>query len=701
MKHYTDFNPTDFKTYSIGKKKRAQYELASDDILTFDIEVSSAWLENGKPIPYRPFMPEEYWNGLKSVSLCYIWQFSFNGEVYYGRELEEFRALLGKLPNDIKFVVWVHNLAYEFEFLCNIFTWESVFARKAHSPMKATPAMFPNIEFRCSYYLTRMSLDLWGKEVGLAKLTGSLDYVKIRTPNTKLTDEELAYCKRDCEVVDLGIRKYLDKYGHIEDIPMTQTGEVRKVVKALMRKDKAVTRQMIKLIPANANMYHILKQTFMGGYTHASAFYAGRTIRRETGYAYDFASSYPAVMCSEMFPMSPFQPDTYNENETAFKAFLMRIEFKNVKPLTYNHYLPVSKCLSISADVRKDNGRIMSCSKCEMWLTEQDLDIVLKSYECSYTVKECYSSMKGYLPKPLVEYVLELYNNKTQYKGLPDKAEIYAIAKQFINSLFGMCVTDMIQDDVAYYEGGTWEVEPKTVSEVDAYLDELRNKNRGRTFLAYQFGVWITAYARHNLWECLLSADEDVIYCDTDSLKLAEAHDFTWYNEKVQRKLLCMCKAYGINPDLIAPVDTKGVAHPLGHFDEEDPWTEFKTLGAKRYCYRGKEDGKLHLTVSGVGKSAVVVLRDDIDNFNEETVFDKDYYEEFKGTDVKDGTKRMHIYHQMEPVTWNEGEPDEYHSEYFQGMAIRPTSYSMSVNDEYLDLLAEFLYNNDDHLRCI
>ena len=709
MKHYTEFNPTAFNTHAASKrKKKNQYNTMSDDILTFDIEVSSGWIEDGRPIPYRPYMPEQYWNSMNSVSICYIWQFSFNNEVYYGRELKEFCTLLCKLPSDIKFVIWVHNLGYEFEFLCNIMEWESVFARKAHSPMKAVPACFPNIEFRCSYFLTRMSLELWGKELKLPKLVGYLDYTKLRTPATTLTPDELAYCSRDCEVVYEGIKKYREKYKHIENIPLTQTGEVRRVVKKLMRKDKKAMRDMLKLIPANADMYHIMKQTFMGGYTHANAFYAGRTIRRKRGYAFDFASSYPAVMCSELFPMSPFQTDTFNIEDTVWKAYLIRVEFNNLEPITYNHYLPVSKCLSLSNDVRKDNGRIVSCSSCELWLTEQDLDIVLQTYKGSYTIKECYSSRKGYLPKCFIKYILELYNNKTQYKGKPEKAEIYAISKQYINALFGMCVTDMIQDDVTY-NGEEWGVELKSIDEVNEYLDDLRTHNRGRTFLAYQFGIWITAYARHNLWECLISADEDVIYCDTDSLKLAEFHDFSDYNNKIRAKLLAMCTALDIDPALLSPKDNteKHEEHPLGHFDEEDPWTEFKTLGAKRYCYRTIEDDKLHLTVSGVGKSAVVSLDNDIENFNTETVFDKDYFEAYKdkvdedGKPYKDGTKHMHTYHTMEPVVWNKGEYDEYYSEYFQGIAIRPTSYSMSVTEEYLDLLALYIYNEDDHLQCV
>ena len=726
MKYYQTFCPTRYNTHKARKKSRAAKSgrLMSDDILTFDIEVSSAWKDGDKLIPYTPGHTEEYWNSKKPYSLCYIWQFSFNGEVYYGRKLEEFATVLSRLPGNVQFTIWVHNLSYEFEFLCNLFEWVEVFARKAHSPMKCVPDAYPNIEFRCSYYLTRMSLDTWGRELGLPKLVGNLDYTKLRTPNTPLTDAELAYCARDCEVVDLGIRKYLKKYKHIESIPLTQTGEVRREVKQRMRKDKAAIARMIKLIPADAHMYGIMKQAFAGGYTHANYTYAGVTVRMPEGHAFDFASSYPAVMCSEAFPMTPFRPDHFDEAKTDTTAYLMRVRFECIEPLTENHYISVSKCINLSTDALRDNGRLIRAAYAEMWITEQDYDVITSTYECEPHVLECYSSEKAYLPRPLVETVFELYNNKTQYKGLSAKADIYAVSKQFINSLFGMCVTDLIQDEVTFDEFNGWGKEDKTEADVNAYLDDLRDNNKGRTFLAYQFGVWITAYARHNLWECIQQCDDKVIYCDTDSIKLAGWHDFSDYNNKVAAKITKCCTALGLNPDIANPVDKFGNPHPLGYFCEEDTWSEFKTLGAKRYCYRDNEDGQLHLTVSGISKQAVVCLHDDIENFNEDTVFDKDYFTDFKRAldegehwcdqfdgmtfdevrdkfGIKDGTKKMHIYHKQDPVVWNEGEPDEFTSTCFQGIVLRNTSYSMGMAADYAELLAAYYENEDEHLNVI
>ena len=49
-------------------------------------------------------------------------------------------------------------------------------------------------------------------------------------------------------------------------------------------------------------------------------------------------------------------------------------------------------------------------------------------------------------------------------------------------------------------------------------------------------------------------------------------------------------------------------------------YSQFKVLGAKRYCVRA-EDG-LHITVAGVPKSGVKCLNDDINNFQKGMIFD-------------------------------------------------------------------------------
>ena len=80
-------------TRSYSKKQGTSYHRYCNDILTFDIETTSAWLENGKIKGYETGHDNEYWNNLTPLALCYIWQFSFNDKVYYGRRIEEFKKV--------------------------------------------------------------------------------------------------------------------------------------------------------------------------------------------------------------------------------------------------------------------------------------------------------------------------------------------------------------------------------------------------------------------------------------------------------------------------------------------------------------------------------------------------------------------------------------------------------------------------------
>ena len=129
---------------------------------------------------------------------------------------------------------------------------------------------------------------------------------------------------------------------------------------------------------------------------------------------------------------------------------------------------------------------------------------------------------------------------------------------------------------------------------------------------------------------------------------------------------------------MLAPLDKKGVPHPLGIFDKEPDLSEFRTLHAKCYAMRESGSGKLSITVAGINKGAVDMLKDDIDNFEAGFNFDKD---------DPSVTKRMHTYITEQPdITF----PDGYVSQYRSGINIRRTGYKLGMSDEYERLLEFF-----------
>lgn len=425
-----------------GTKRATQKKHYIDDIITFDIETTSAWmLDDGSIIPYHTGETDEFWNNLKPLAIPYIWQCSINETVYYGGEFSEFITLLSHIPKEYHCVCWVHNLGFEYEFLQNVLTFNKVFARTPHKPMKASCVEFPNVEFRCSYFLTNMSLDTWGKKLGLPKMTGDLDYEVIRTPLSipSMTAAELKYCERDCEVVYVGIKDYLSRYKNQWDIPMTSTGTVRRVIKDLLVSDPEYVRWMKKLVPKNPEEYALALEVFAGGYTHANRIHANETITEPVSHK-DYKSSYPYVMCSEKFPCNRWVHkgilEIPDESEFEDTAFIMKLRFKNIKSTNFNTYLQNSKCKSINPML--DNGRIIKADELYTVCTEQDYLIIKHNYQWSdVEVIDIIYSAKDYLPKEYIEYILELFYNKECLKGGDaDQEQMYMLSKTYINALY-------------------------------------------------------------------------------------------------------------------------------------------------------------------------------------------------------------------------------------------------------------------------
>ena len=163
-------------------------------------------------------------------------------------------------------------------------------------------------------------------------------------------------------------------------------------------------------------------------------------------------------------------------------------------------------------------------------------------------------------------------------------------------------VTDIARKDIKYDDG--WcEIKNLSTDELKAKLEEYNNsKNR---VLYYPWGVFITAYARYNLWSAIFEYKEDYIYCDTDSIKGLNHtkhkayHDN--YNKVVLDKLNDVCKHYNLDVNRLSPKTIKNEIKPLGVWDFEGIYERFKTLGAKRYMYI--TDKMLSFTISGLNKN--------------------------------------------------------------------------------------------------
>ena len=184
------------------------------------------------------------------------------------------------------------------------------------------------------------------------------------------------------------------------------------------------------------------------------------------------------------------------------------------------------------------------------------------------------------------------------------------------------------------------------------------------------------------------------MYADTDSAFMSKYVDFTEYNKSQSKLLYDVCTERGIDYQKTCPKNKKGKQSFLGTLTYEEEFTEFKTLGAKRYVERWKCDNELHMTIAGINKEAVSCLHNDISEFKNGVVFDKD---------EKDVSKLLHTYIDDMPAIKF---PDGYVSHQRRGVNLRPNGYRLKVDKTYDDLLGELAGNTvpvayENHLKSV
>ena len=655
-------------------------------IYTFDIESTSYLILNGEIISASEYLNlnEEDREKALPCACMYIWQFSINETVYYGRTWEEFKSFLDRIESncDLKKYIFVHNLSFEFQFFSSQFKIKSVMSRKSRKVMSAKLLDY-NIEFRCTYYMSNVSLAYLPKlfNLNVQKMVGDLDYTKLRTPATKMTKTELGYCEHDCLVVYEYIKMELLKYKSVNRIPMTSTGKVRKELQSLVMKDyeyRRITRGSINIKPS---VYNMLVDAFAGGYTHANYMYTDEVIPNVD--SYDETSAYPYVMVTSKFPMSEFKECHIKSVDDMIEkyAYLLKVTFHNLKCKYYNNFISASKCSNIVGALF-DNGRIVSAKEVTITLTDIDFRFFLDVYNIeSYEINESYYAIYKYLPKKFINFILEKYVNKTKFKNVKGKELDYVKEKNKFNSLYGMTVTNMIRDEVNFDNITGWSESELTDSLIfDKLLEE-----KEKAFLSFSWGVWVTAYARDNLLRRMILLDPYVVYSDTDSLKCAQGYDakvFDEYNQSVIKKIKKVSSALNIPFENYAPEDSKGVKHLLGIFECETgagrqyTYDRFITQGAKKYCV--EIDGQIEITVSGVPKSGNKCLKR-IEDFRDDLVFDYKYT-----------NKQTIMYNDNQsPVDIVDYLGVKYKVDDKSGCCLLPTTYKLGKSLDYANLLTD------------
>ena len=622
-------------------------------------------------------------------SFMYIWQFNINGDILItGRTWQQYKDLLDYLntcmhdiSDNLRLVVLVHNLSYEFQFLKGIFHYQNdeVFAMDNRKVLRV---VHDNIEYRCTYIHSNLSLDKYYKKfnIPVKKLDGKkFNYNKVRYPWSKLNDYEYQYCINDVLGLPLVYRKEMQmENDDLYSIPLTSTGYVRRDARNAM---KSVSRTwLMKQLPS-LDVLLLLQKAFRGGDTHANRYYANAVL--DDIISYDFSSDYPACIVTEKYPTGEWKKWINTSIEEYIKqvytrktAVVIRCTFTHVKlhdELEGKPYLAYAKCKNVVNETI-DNGRILNADSLETCITEIDFKIIHDMYDYeSMEIHEMYVCNKDYLPLEFRKLVLKYYSDKTWLKPVDgevlndDDAYMYGKSKEKINALYGMMVTDIIKSPFIF-DGIGFEVD-ESISKEDLMKKAYRN-----AFMSYAWGVYVTAYARERLYKaCKDVGVKNFIYADTDSVKCFNDNiDLSPLNDELKKKAI-ENKAYA--------KDKKGNIHYMGVMEHDGTYLQFKTLGAKKYVYTVREKQKnrryktcLHVTTSGVNKKKAPKELKKIDNYEIGFKFVKSGGTESVYNDIPFGESRLYkVGKRTLEITSN--------------VCIKDSTYTLGVSRDYQEIL--------------
>ncbi len=629
MCYWNEFNYTILENCMYKKYSRWNDSTCNDITLMLDTETSKKHEDRFKTIIHKNGTTEQEYQ--PDHNHVVIWTitirlFDLDIATIYGRKPSEIvqaiKCILKHLKGDCTHI-YAHNLGYDWTYLRRFFFKEFGYPIeqlnvKSHYPINIK---FSNgLVLKDSLILAQRKLEKWAEDLNAPaqKAVGDWDYDLIRNQDTPISDQELHYAEFDTlsgtQCIDI-LKNQLGKW--IGNMPFTSTGILREIVKKYGQENKA--KKLYNKLLVSWDEYEILVTLFHGGYVHGNRHYLGSNMLFGLIQGYDFASSYPFIELTHKFPMTKFMPldkevdIDYILRNSEDHAFMFRLVLVNVKLKNPNFGMPVlqySKCKTRN-DVT-DNGRILAAQIVALYTNEIDLDLINRYYTFDKAIiTEVKTANKDYLPKWYRDIVYQLFVDKTKLKNVDDI--LYNIQKYKLNATYGLMVQRL--DKVMFiedYETGDY-AEDESLTPEEVFNKNVRKRS---TILPYQWGCWITSYAMHNLFT-LGSCCKVWLYSDTDSV-----YGMGWDKVKVKKynkKCIQMVKDAGYSG-----VEHNGKIYWLGVAETErkDKYSEFKYMGAKRYCGRSYKDNELHLTVAGVPKDAVSCLNDDITEFKKGFIFD-------------------------------------------------------------------------------
>lgn len=567
------------------------------------------------------------------LAFPYLFQWNIYGKVIMCRTYDEAETIFKWISKYFiadtqrRLIFYDHNANFEWHFLKSIWPvdFEKSFALDEHHPV--TLILKNGLVIRDSFKMTNMSLETltkdWSKHYFKEKEI--MDYSKLRTPYTELDNNTLLYSALDVLSLSDAITHFLDaKQEPIWTKCPTSTSFIRTKLKRRIgvgvKSRTPEQKKYFKILEKqriNKAQYLLLNDIFRGGNTHANRKYTGVFLEKLAHF--DITSAHPSgAVCKPEFPVGIWQPldtgasmktiELFERNGycTMFKMALINPRLKKDVPVPY---ISISKMGIIKGfDMQyTDNGRyIGGLDAISLSIFGIEWPIIKSQYDFDDAIiLNGWFSYKTYMPDIIRNFILELYAKKTELKNVAGQEIEYALAKTYINGVYGMAATRPIMPRYEFNENG---IELKPDPDISEELERFQNSTS--YFLPFSWGCIISTLTRVYLQKLIDAAGFDnFVYCDTDSIFMKQDPDAIKRVLDVIEKEKEDNRRCGLN---LVYYDIKGKPHELGGVDRE-PDADFKTFGAKKYIT--VEDGILKCTIAGVPKKKGAEIIKTPDNF--------------------------------------------------------------------------------------
>lgn len=579
---------------------------------------------------------------LCALSWVYIWQFAIGDVIYTCRYIEQFKDFIIELnqsleKRNIYLYVWDANINYEnsFIFLLMRELITDCFFKERREPCKI---QFDRVILHEVIGIFGCSLaDIAKTYTETQKKLGDIDHNLIRNSETPLTDTEMGYIWGDVEILSELTAVAFDLFIRNGNMPMTQTSIVRNAIKKRLGFYKSAQCKKVQpLMPEKFTDYiKHRKYLYSGGLTHSNFKYINQTLQNVK--CLDLTSAYPASLNYDYFPDGALHKAesveeammVLNKNaETAKQCYETEVEstpylmpwfgvvkLTNVEAKTTHTLISKYKCLYLSDDYVLDNNKILKCSECIIMINDVDALCIDDAY---YYDDMAFSEFWFFDKYARCPYYLRQVMNE-QYKVKCDIKKSgqhkttmkigYRRAKEFVNSVYGMCATQVYVNNIVF-NAETFELE--NTGDRDNYLDkklgitdeDLKGKSieekikirsekygeyyqrvytaeKAKTFLNPYIAYWCTSYTRKRLCDIIFNPKFSDLICqyDTDSIYYIKKDNYLELEEEIKE----------INNNLMAynkRVLKEDYLLDIGIWDEDGEYDEFLPLGSKRYAKR-------------------------------------------------------------------------------------------------------------------